>query len=134
MGAEGSKAAGAGRKPPAGAPGARAAPAAGKQERVVTAAELATHGDAFNAWVAVRGNVYRVHGFLNNHPGGREALLKWAGKDCTEGFERAHSDLKTASIAELIGSPKAFVGTLEPQPAPARNPHVDAAAAPAAPP
>lgn len=39
----------------------------------------------------MRGDVYDVTRFLNEHPAGKTVLLKQAGDDATEIFESVHS-------------------------------------------
>lgn len=50
-------------------------------------------------WIALRGKVYDCTKFLKFHPGGVGSLLKVAGKDGTQAFDKFHSwvDLRQAS-------------------------------------
>ncbi|TKY90150.1 hypothetical protein EX895_000148 [Sporisorium graminicola] len=41
-------------------------------------------------WVVIKGEVYDVTEFVENHPGGRNIILKNAGKDVTELYEPIH--------------------------------------------
>lgn len=41
-------------------------------------------------WVVIKGEVYDVTEFVDNHPGGRNIILKNAGKDVTELYEPIH--------------------------------------------
>ncbi|SNX81431.1 related to L-lactate dehydrogenase (cytochrome b2) [Melanopsichium pennsylvanicum] len=41
-------------------------------------------------WVAIKGQVYDVTEFVDDHPGGRNIILKNAGKDVTELYEPIH--------------------------------------------
>lgn len=41
-------------------------------------------------WVVIKGEVYDLTEFVDNHPGGRNVILKNAGKDVTELYEPIH--------------------------------------------
>ncbi|KAI3626686.1 4-hydroxysphinganine ceramide fatty acyl 2-hydroxylase [Malassezia furfur] len=47
-------------------------------------AEIAKHNKASDCWVVVKGKVYNVTDFLEDHPGGDDLILEHAGKDVTE--------------------------------------------------
>ena len=52
--------------------------------------EVAKHKSADDCWVVIKGKVYDVTKFLPDHPGGKGAILMYAGKDATEEFEMLH--------------------------------------------
>ncbi|XP_062997533.1 cytochrome b5 [Elgaria multicarinata webbii] len=52
-----------------------------------TLAEVAKRNTNKETWLVIRGRVYDVTGFLDEHPGGEEVLLEQAGKDATESFD-----------------------------------------------
>lgn len=54
-------------------------------------AEVARHASKSSCWVIIHGDAYDVTEFLNEHPGGKNAILKQAGGDATEDFEAVHS-------------------------------------------
>eukprot|EP00612_Vaucheria_litorea_P005618 CAMPEP_0171465830 /NCGR_PEP_ID=MMETSP0945-20130129/8800_1 /TAXON_ID=109269 /ORGANISM="Vaucheria litorea, Strain CCMP2940" /LENGTH=77 /DNA_ID=CAMNT_0011993613 /DNA_START=16 /DNA_END=249 /DNA_ORIENTATION=- len=56
----------------------------------VSKEELAKHNKADDCWIAVSGHVYNVTDFLGDHPGGKKAILLYAGKDATEEFNMLH--------------------------------------------
>ncbi len=56
----------------------------------ITADELAKHNNENDAWMAIDDNVYNVTDYMNKHPGGKEAILRYAGKDATEAFYQIH--------------------------------------------
>lgn len=60
-----------------------------------------------DAWVAIKGNVYNVTDWLDQHPGGRKILLKNAGTDATDKFVNYHPDYVLKEVA-----PKYKIGTL----------------------
>ena len=76
--------AGGGAAPTAAAP-ARTA------RRDVTREELSRHKSEESCWVAVYGEVYDFTDFLDEHPAGAEAILKYGGTDGTAIFDSVHS-------------------------------------------
>jgi len=74
-----------------------------------TAAEVANHNSFSDCWVSLRGKVYDVTSFLQQHPGGPQALAQQgrAGADVTAAFEQknhsatAHAILKSLYLGEL---------------------------------
>ncbi|KAL7753261.1 hypothetical protein RI367_001036 [Sorochytrium milnesiophthora] len=70
-------------------------------------ADVAKHNKENDCWVAVRGNVYNVTDFLNEHPGGRKILLKHVGTDATKVWDNFHNP----QILETVGK-KYFIGKL----------------------
>ena len=57
-----------------------------------TLADVAQHTKNDDCWVAVNGKVLNVTPFLDEHPGGREAIMLYAGKDASEEFNMMHTD------------------------------------------
>lgn len=55
--------------------------------------------------MAIEGKVYDVTSFLNNHPGGAEALKKYSGKDATQAFRDVNHSMKAVQKREsfLVG-------------------------------
>ncbi|KAG8919072.1 fatty acid alpha-hydroxylase [Tulasnella sp. 419] len=64
--------------------------------RIFTVEDVAKHNTSSSCWVSRNGKVYNVTGFLNDHPGGDDLILEWAGKDITDAMadpvEHTHSD------------------------------------------
>ncbi len=58
--------------------------------KVYTWAEVAKHNKEDDCWVVVNGQVLDVTKFLPDHPGGKKAILLFAGKDATEEFNLLH--------------------------------------------
>jgi cytochrome b involved in lipid metabolism len=56
----------------------------------VSMAEVAKHKTDKDCWVVIKGNAYNVTNFLADHPGGKKAILMYAGKDATQEFEMLH--------------------------------------------
>lgn len=48
--------------------------------------EIQTHNVEKDCWIVFNGGVYDVTKYLQKHPGGKEILMKFAGKDGTEAF------------------------------------------------
>mmetsp|Transcript_44556 Transcript_44556/g.80073 ORF Transcript_44556/g.80073 Transcript_44556/m.80073 type:complete len:531 (+) Transcript_44556:56-1648(+) len=61
-----------------------------------TWAEVGSHATKSSCWIVVRGAVFDVTKWLQNHPGGEAPLMKRAGGDATEAFQRLHSNSQTA--------------------------------------
>jgi len=88
-----------------------AAPAAGTQSggtASYTAEEVAAHNKADDCWVVLDGKIYDVTDFLNDHPGGKGAIMLYAGKDATKEFLMLHKP----SIITRYGA-KMLVGDLK---------------------
>ncbi|XP_045537101.1 cytochrome b5 reductase 4 isoform X1 [Papilio machaon] len=62
----------------------------GGRMRPVHPSELATHNTKNDAWLAIRGRVYNITHYLPYHPGGPEELMRGAGIDATELFDKVH--------------------------------------------
>ena len=62
-----------------------------KRDTAVTRDELAKHASALDCWVALYGKVYDFTDFLEDHPAGADAILRYGGGDGTKIFEAVHS-------------------------------------------
>ena len=67
----------------AAAGGAPAEPAG----RILTLEELAQHKTLKSCWIAVNGAVYDATPYMDEHPGGSEQIMNFAGKDATKDWE-----------------------------------------------
>ena len=54
--------------------------------------EVAKHNTKENLWVVVKGIVLDVTNWLDEHPGGPQALMNFMGRDATEEFAMLHDD------------------------------------------
>lgn len=52
--------------------------------------QVAQHNSPNSCWVIIKNNVYDVTDFLQEHPGGAEIILKYAGRDATQAYEPIH--------------------------------------------
>ncbi|WWD17051.1 hypothetical protein CI109_101488 [Kwoniella shandongensis] len=60
-------------------------------QRQVDGKEVAEHNSCEKGvWIVVHGHVYDVTDFLDEHPGGAEIILRYAGMDATEEYEPIH--------------------------------------------
>ncbi|XP_024359923.1 cytochrome b5 [Physcomitrium patens] len=69
------------------------------KEVVFSAEEVQRHVSPGDCWIIVRGKVYDISTFMDDHPGGDDVLLQAAGRDATEEFDNVgHSK---AAIAQM---------------------------------
>lgn len=88
------------------APAPQAAPAVEKKEYSMD--EIAKHNKESDCWVIVNNEVLDVTKFLPDHPGGKKAILLFAGKDASEEFNMLHKPDVVEKYApdSIIGTPK----------------------------
>lgn len=58
--------------------------------RKISAAEVAKHNKDNDCWVIIGKQVLDVTTFMVDHPGGKKAIMLFAGKDATEEFDMLH--------------------------------------------
>nr|WP_240923469.1 cytochrome b5 domain-containing protein [Thermococcus sp. 18S1] len=58
---------------------------------VLTLDEVAKHSSETDCWVVIENKVYNVTTLIDQHPGGREAIIKYCGTNATDVFFREHS-------------------------------------------
>lgn len=90
----------------AGEPSTTAAPPSKLKE--YTLADVAKHNTEQDCWVVVNGQVLNATPFLNDHPGGKKAILIYAGKDATEEFNMMHKPEVVEKYA-----PETIIGVLK---------------------
>lgn len=56
-----------------------------------TYSDVAYHNQPDDCWIVVNGFVVDVTKFINKHPGGSPFILKYAGRDASEGFKLFHN-------------------------------------------
>ncbi|XP_068617947.1 cytochrome b5 reductase 4-like [Battus philenor] len=79
----------------------------GGRVRLIYLSELRRHNTKDDAWIAIRGRVYNITHYMHYHPGGTEELMRGAGKDATELFDKIHPWINYDSLLF-----KCFVGPL----------------------
>ncbi|RMZ89956.1 hypothetical protein DV736_g2819, partial [Chaetothyriales sp. CBS 134916] len=80
-----------------------------------TLEEVAKHNKKDDLWIAVKGVVMDVTNWLDEHPGGAQALFSHMGRDATEEFEMLHDDevIPKYAASIVIGRVKGQEVTLE---------------------
>lgn len=73
-------------------------------------AEVARHDRADDCWMIVEGQVYNFSAYIPQHPAPPAVILKYCGKDGTEGFltkdlDRAHSNYARNMMANYLLGP-----------------------------
>mmetsp|Transcript_3486 Transcript_3486/g.6939 ORF Transcript_3486/g.6939 Transcript_3486/m.6939 type:complete len:620 (-) Transcript_3486:282-2141(-) len=89
-----------------------AAPAQASESKTMkeyTLKEVAQHTAESDCWVAVNGQVLDCTEFMHDHPGGKMAIMTFAGKDASEEFNMVHDK----NVVEKYAS-DCIVGTLKP--------------------
>lgn len=56
----------------------------------LTIEEVAKHRKMGNCWTIYQGRVYDITLYVEFHPGGKGEIMKGAGKDCTELYDKIH--------------------------------------------
>ncbi|KAM7194519.1 fumarate reductase [Rhypophila sp. PSN 637] len=84
-------------------------------EKEYTMEEVAKHNKKEDLWVVVKGVVLDLTNWLDDHPGGPQALLNFMGRDATEEFEMLHDDevIPKYAPSQVIGRVKGQKVTLE---------------------
>jgi predicted heme/steroid binding protein len=77
-------------------------------DKVHTWGEVASHNTEKDCWVVVNGQVLDVTKFLPDHPGGKKAIMLFAGKDATEEFNMLHKPDVVSKYA-----PDSIIGQIE---------------------
>ncbi|KAI1298541.1 FAD binding domain-containing protein [Xylaria venustula] len=84
-------------------------------EKEYTLEEVAKHNTKDDLWVVVKGVVMDLSNWLEEHPGGPQAIMNFMGRDATEEFEMLHDDEVIPKYApeQVIGRVKGQEVTLE---------------------
>merc|ERR1712000_650777 len=84
-------------------------------EKEFTLEEVAKHNTKEDLWVVVKGVVMDLSDWLDEHPGGPQAIMNFVGRDATEEFEMLHDDEVIPKYApqQVIGRVKGVEPSLE---------------------
>ncbi|OTB05122.1 hypothetical protein M426DRAFT_320177 [Hypoxylon sp. CI-4A] len=84
-------------------------------EKEFSLEEVAKHNKKEDLWVVVKGVVMDLTNWLEEHPGGPQAIMNFMGRDATEEFEMLHDDEVIPKYApqQVIGRVKGQEITLE---------------------
>lgn len=84
-------------------------------DKEFTLEEVAKHNKKEDLWVVVKGVVMDLSDWLEEHPGGPQAIMNFMGRDATEEFEMLHDDEVIPKYApeQVIGRVKGQEVTLE---------------------
>jgi len=84
-------------------------------EKEYTMEEVQKHNKKDDLWIVVKGVVLDVTNWLDEHPGGPQALFSHMGRDATEEFEMLHDDEVIPKYAAniVIGRVKGQTPSLE---------------------
>lgn len=101
--------------PAAAAPAAAAPEPFSIPDKEYTLEEVAKHNTKEDLWVVVKGVVMDVSDWLDEHPGGPQAIMNFMGKDATEEFEMLHDDevIPKYAAKQVIGRVKGQKVTLD---------------------
>ncbi len=58
---------------------------------MIAFSEVRKHASPSDLWLVIDNKIYDFKKFFAVHPGGKDILLKYAGKDATEAFDEIHS-------------------------------------------
>ncbi|KAF5336402.1 hypothetical protein D9611_006534 [Ephemerocybe angulata] len=77
-----------------------------KRVRIYTAEDVEAHNTATSCWISRAGKVYDVTNFLQDHPGGDDLIIEYAGKDVEEVMkdpsEHVHSESAYDMLQEYV--------------------------------
>ncbi|KAG7311329.1 hypothetical protein JYU34_002367 [Plutella xylostella] len=73
------------------------------RDRVITLAEVACHDTYNDCWVVIYDRVYNITGFFNEHPGGADIMLEYAGRDASVAYRGSgHSRMAAKALDRFL--------------------------------
>ncbi|KEF62069.1 L-lactate dehydrogenase (cytochrome) [Exophiala aquamarina CBS 119918] len=84
---------------------------ASSKKRLITAAEVESHGRLDDLWIVVEEKVYDMTRFGPEHPGGQAIIQLYAGRDATEAYKEIHEP----SLIMTNLRPEEKIGDLDPR-------------------
>ena len=79
-----------------------------RPRRSIAMSEVERHASLDDCWTVYRGKVFNITPYLDFHPGGVPIMMKGAGKDMTELFQKHHSWVNFESMVGAL-----YLGDLE---------------------
>ncbi|KAJ5094701.1 hypothetical protein N7456_010562 [Penicillium angulare] len=77
--------------------------------KLLSAKEISGHRSPEDCWIVVNDQVWDMTDFLDEHPGGPNIILKYAGRDATDAYSAVHSP----SVLKTGLDPDKFKGSLD---------------------
>ncbi|XP_072936925.1 cytochrome b5-like [Epargyreus clarus] len=73
------------------------------KDRTITLAEVSHHDTPRDCWVVIYDRVYDISTFLDEHPGGGDVMLEYAGQDASTAFRSSgHSKMATKALERFL--------------------------------
>ncbi len=73
-----------------------------QEPKSISLSELSKHNKSNDCWVAIRGNVYDVTSYLDEHPGGADLILNFCGEDATSAYNNKGGEGRHSANADSI--------------------------------
>jgi cytochrome b involved in lipid metabolism len=73
-----------------------------QEVKSINLSELSKHNKSNDCWVAIRGNVYDVSSYLDEHPGGADLILNYCGEDATSAYNNKGGEGRHSANADSI--------------------------------
>ena len=73
-----------------------------------TVSEVNIHNKITDCWIIINSRVYNVTNYIEDHPGGQDKILEFAGKDASEAFEHVNHSSNAYNILD-----KYFIGRIK---------------------
>ncbi|XP_004930937.1 uncharacterized protein LOC101746637 [Bombyx mori] len=73
------------------------------KDRTITLAEVAHHDTPDDCWIVIYDRVYDISTFLDEHPGGGDIMLEYAGRDASTAFRSSgHSRMAVKALDRFL--------------------------------
>jgi len=70
--------------------------------RIFTTDDLAVHNKKGDCWITRNDKVYDVSAFVEDHPGGDDLILQYAGKDIGEAMDDPEEHIHSVSAYDML--------------------------------
>ena len=71
-------------------------------QKSITVEEVSKHNKPNDCWTIIDNNVYDITKFLELHPGGKNVMINYLGKDATQVFNYFHAPIVKSKYKNLI--------------------------------